>query len=73
VPMINKTEDYHHSRDQIVNYVRHALEIADELCLSDADRKTLLPSIYGTLQSKQVFYEQVQMSPAMHIPRNAGH
>jgi hypothetical protein len=70
--MMRKTEDHHHTPQQVENAARAALEIADAIGLDDADRAALLPTMLTLLSSKQVFYEQAAPLPAMAIPRNHG-
>ena len=68
---MRKTEDYHHSPEQVGEYVTQAFAVCDNLKLSDAEREALLPTLVTLLSSKQVFYEQI--APMMAIPQNARH
>jgi hypothetical protein len=57
--MHRKTEDHHHTPEQVDGYVREACDIADRIGLDEEDRAALLPQIVTLLASKQVFYEQI--------------
>lgn len=70
--MIRKTgEAYHHEREQIIEYARDTVAIADEAGLAGEDRAALLPAIFSARQSKQVVMEQTEMRGALAIPRNS--
>ena len=56
---MRKTEDHHHSPEQVQGYVEQAREIATALDLNFGERAALLPTLVTLLSSKQVFYEQV--------------
>lgn len=58
---MRRTEDHHNSGEQVREYVREAIGVADDCELSDADRATLLPTILSLVSNKQVFYEQVNL------------
>jgi hypothetical protein len=58
---LRREEFPHHSREQIVDYARDAVAIADELALEGADRDALLPIIAGFLAAKQINFIAPQM------------
>jgi len=68
---MRRTEDYHNTSDQVLDAAKKAVEVADAADLTDEDRAVLLPVIMAQLSSKQVFYEQIQMS-GLHLPRPQG-
>lgn len=73
MPVVRKTGEVHHDgEDQVQEYARRAVAVADALDLSPEDRATLLPTIMQQLGSKQVFMEQMELGPAMAIPRSRG-
>lgn len=64
MPAARKTGEVHFNTEaQVRDYTSQALEIAAGLDLSPDDRAVLLPQIMQQLASKQVFMEQVQVSP----------
>jgi hypothetical protein len=69
---MRRTEDQHNSPEQVAEYVRQALAVAQECELSDDDRRLLLPTILTQLASKQVFYEQVAPIGGLTLPRPQG-
>jgi hypothetical protein len=54
-----RNETYYHSPQQLVDYVRDALAIADECLLSDSDRLALLPKLVELRSAKNITLEQV--------------
>lgn len=58
---MRKTEDHHHTLDQVQQYASAARDIGDALALSPEDRAALLPTLLTLIASKQVFYEQVNV------------
>lgn len=69
---VSRTEDHHHTHDQIVAYVREAVNIADECELTGSERADLLPSILNLVSSKQVFYEPVRIAGGLSLPKGLG-
>jgi hypothetical protein len=66
-----KTEDHHHSPEQVNGYIAQALVLLDEHELTADERANLLPHVVNLLAIKQIFYEQVV--PTMALPGNARH
>lgn len=60
---MRKTEDHHHSPEQVHGYVKQAGVIMDDFELTEAERVHLGPVLVGLLAAKQVFYEQVGPLP----------
>lgn len=56
---LHKQKDQHNTPDEVKEWARQAVGIADELALAAEDRAVLLPAIMDELSSAQVFYEQV--------------
>lgn len=69
-----RTEIFHNTREQVVDGVRDAVAIADELELSGEDRTVLLPIIVNQLTAKQINLDAPVMAagPLMEIPRGNG-
>ena len=67
-----KTEDHHHTPEQVSLYVTQACAILHDHELSEIDNAALLPVLVTLLSSKQVFYEQV-VPGGMLLPGNARH
>src|SRR5262249_27842559 len=69
-----RTEIFHNTREQVVEGVRDAVAIADELELSPDDRTVLLPLIVNQLTAKQINLDapMAAVMPAMDIPRGNG-
>lgn len=55
----------HHTIEQVENYVRLAVKMADEIELDVVDRTTLLPTMVTLLASKSV---QLQPDSPMTLP-----
>lgn len=73
MPMVRKANEVHHNaEEQVTDYARRAVAVADALDLSPEDRAVLLPTIMMQLGSKQVFIETMDVGPAMAIPRGRG-
>jgi hypothetical protein len=67
-----KTEDHHHTADQVHHYIEQALVLLDEHELTPNERAYLLPVAVTLLSAKQVFYEQVAPM-GLALPGNARH
>lgn len=70
---VRRTEDHHHTAEQVAEYVAQAQSICDEAPLLEDERLALLPVIVTLLASKQVFYEQMQHAPLDLSRLNVGH
>jgi hypothetical protein len=70
---MRKSEDHHHTSDQVIGYVREAQRICEEVDLSSNATIALLPTLVTLLSSKQVFYEQVGPLPGLAIPNTRLH
>jgi len=69
---MRRTEDIHHTPENVHGYVEQALVILDDFTLTPDERAHLPPQVVALLSSKQIFYEQV--APAgMLLPQNARH
>lgn len=69
---IRRTEHPNFTLEQVTEHVRDSLKIADDLELSDADRRTLLPTIMEKVSSKQVTLEAIEGLANMAMPRGLG-
>ncbi len=67
---MRKTEDHHHTPEQIDGYIVEALLMCDRHMLTEDVRNVLLPTLVSLLSAKQMFYEQAAPLPMMAIPRN---
>lgn len=67
---MRRTENYHHTTEQVGDYLDRALAILAERELSEAERARVLPALVTLLSSKQLFYEQP--APVMLDPRPLG-
>ena len=70
---MRKTEDHHHTPEQVADYVMRASALLDECRVPESERAALLPTIVTLLSAKQIFYEQVGALPNLAIPGNARH
>ena len=70
---MHRTEDHHHSPEQVHGYVKQAGVIMDDFELSELERAHLGPVLVTLLASKQLFYEQVGALPNLALPGNARH
>jgi hypothetical protein len=60
---MRRTEDIHHSPEQVHGYIEQALVLLATHELTPEERANLLPVVVQLLSAKQIFYEQ-----AMPIP-----
>ena len=60
---MRKTEDRHHSAEQVNGYIEQALVLLDEHELTPQERASVLPVVVTLLSAKQVFYEQAMPLP----------
>lgn len=67
---MRKTEDHHHSPEQILEYLALAREIRQQHGLSANEWLAVLPTLLTLVSGKQVFYEQVGPLPNLAIPGN---
>jgi hypothetical protein len=56
---MRKTEDHHHTAEQVDGYLVEALMMSERHMLTEDVRAAILPTLVSLLASKQVFYEQV--------------
>jgi len=70
--MRRRVEDQHNSPEQVAEYVRQTVALADELELATEDRKVLLPTMLALISNKQLFYEEIGPVPNMVVPRGMG-
>lgn len=63
-----RTEDPHHSAEQVSEYLAAARAIADAHELEPAERAALLPTLVQLLAAKQIFYEPVAPAGAILSP-----
>jgi hypothetical protein len=68
---MRRTEDHHHTPDEVGRYVDEAIQLCNERELDDELRVALLPTLVTLLSSKQLFYEQV--APMVALPGNTRH
>ena len=66
---MHKTEDHHHTPEQVRKYVEQAKAICDDVPLLEDERVALLPTLVTILSSKQVFYMEAAPLPNLAIPR----
>ncbi len=69
---MRRTEDAHHSPEQVRGYIETALAICDEQGFSEEWRLALLPTLVTLLSAKQIFYEQVAPM-GLALPGGARH
>jgi hypothetical protein len=55
---MHKSEDHHHTPEQVHGYVKQAGVIMDDFGLTELERAHLGPVLVTLLSSKQVFYQQ---------------
>jgi hypothetical protein len=55
---MRKTEDHHHTAEQVDGYLVEALMMSERHMLTEDVRAAILPTLVSLLSSKQVFYEQ---------------
>ena len=67
-----KTEDHHHTPEQVNGYIEQALVLLEAHELTADERANLLPVVVTQLASKQIFYEQVAPM-GLALPGNARH
>lgn len=64
-------EQYHHTPDQVRDYLATALQILAERKLDADTHDHTLAQLVATLAGKQVFHEHVQ-PPPIFLPANKG-
>jgi hypothetical protein len=60
---MHKSEDFHHTPEQVHGYVKQAGVIMDDYELTELERAHLGPVLVTLLSSKQVFYQQGPVLP----------
>src|SRR5438552_16766169 len=60
---MRKTEDRHHSAEQVNGYIEQALVLLDEHELTPQERASVLPVVVTLLSAKQVGFEQAMPLP----------
>ena len=63
---MRKTEDRHHTPEQVHGYIEQALVLLDEHELTPDERARLLPVTVTLLSAKQVLYEQAMPLPDLN-------
>lgn len=66
-----RTEDQHHSAEQVSEYLAGACSIADAHELTPNERAALLPVLVQLLSAKQIFYDPVAPVGAILPPIGA--
>ena len=70
---MHKSEDFHHTPEQLHNAVKQAWVIMNDFQLSELERAHLGPVLVTLLSSKQVFYQQTGAIPDLALPGSARH
>lgn len=70
---MHKSEDFHHTPEQLHNAVQQAGVIMDDFELTELERAHLGPMLVNLLSSKQVFYQQTGAIPDLALPGGARH
>ena len=67
-------EIHHHTRNQVERYLSDALQLVNELELTDDLREACFTKAVDLLSSKQIFFNETDTSPVavprMALPRN---